>query len=160
VRLRLRLVGEKIRGRVPRLGRGRGVGSVGGRGRLGGRAVLVRRSVGFGVVFALQFPDVMTFTREPEDQGAESEREPGFAKKWSHKVRHSKRQRLRRARRTKPEEENVERPTSKPISNSAPASTPFGNSRLDVRRWAFGVFPFFIETESRRTTMSASGPVG
>src|SRR5437588_10302325 len=36
----------------------------------------------------------------------------------------------------------------------------FWDSTLGVGRWAFGVFPFFIERAFRRITMSASGPIG
>ena len=111
-----------------------------GRGRLfGGRAVLVRGSLGFGVVFALQLADVMTFAREPEDQRAESECEPGFAKKWSHKVRHTKRRASKRARGKagelrKRQTLNVQRPMSNAEEEN---ERPRGHSGLDVGRSVF-----------------------
>lgn len=51
-----------------------------GRGRLlRGGALFMRGGLCFGVVFAFEFADVMTLAREPEDQRAEGEDEPGFA---------------------------------------------------------------------------------
>jgi hypothetical protein len=61
------------------------------------RVALVRQG-GF-VHLVRQFADVMTLAGEEEKQRAESEHETGFAKKRSHKVRHSKRRALRGARR-------------------------------------------------------------
>ena len=68
--------------------------SVSRRRRLIGRGLLLRGGIGF----AGQFPNVMTFAREPEHQRAKGKCEAGFAKKLSHKVRHSKRRALGRAR--------------------------------------------------------------
>src|SRR5437660_1553570 len=87
--LRFRFVGEKVRRRIPRLRSLGGMGGVSRGSRLIRRGIRLVRRVAFGM--AVQLADMMTLAREEEYQGAGCNHEPGFAKKRSHKVRHTKR---------------------------------------------------------------------